>query len=98
MMDGSELLTMPEAAMVAHATVRDVNRVIDERIVPERFYTLDADGVSVPRPARWWDFGSMPPGGSPPRNAAWWSSACPGGWGRGRCIPLLATGPSRTAS
>ena len=41
MMDGSELLTMPEAAMVAHVTVRDVNRVIDERIVPERFYTLD---------------------------------------------------------
>lgn len=40
-MDGSELLTMPEAAMVAHVTVRDVNRVIDERIVPERFYTLD---------------------------------------------------------
>ena len=41
MMDGSELLTMPEAAMVASVSVRDVNRVIDERIVPERFYTLD---------------------------------------------------------
>ena len=41
MPDRSELLTVPEAAMVAAVTVRDVNRVIDERILPERFYTLD---------------------------------------------------------
>ncbi len=36
-----ELLTPPEAAMVANVTVRDVNRVIDEKILPERFYTVD---------------------------------------------------------
>ncbi len=35
-----ELLTPPEAAVVASVTVRDVNRVIDEEILPERFYTL----------------------------------------------------------
>jgi uncharacterized protein (DUF433 family) len=36
-----ELLTPPEAAVVASVTVRDINRVIDERILPERFYTLE---------------------------------------------------------
>ncbi len=36
-----ELLTPPEAAMVARVTVRDINRVIDEKILPERFYTLE---------------------------------------------------------
>jgi uncharacterized protein (DUF433 family) len=36
----SELLTVTEAAAVAGVTVRDVNRVIDEHIVPERFYSV----------------------------------------------------------
>jgi uncharacterized protein (DUF433 family) len=36
----SELLTVTEAAAVAGVTVRDVNRVIDEHIVPERFYIV----------------------------------------------------------
>src|SRR4051794_30323533 len=36
-----ELLTPPEAAIVSSVTVRDVNRVIDEKILPARFYTLD---------------------------------------------------------
>jgi uncharacterized protein (DUF433 family) len=36
-----ELLTPPEAAVVASVTVRDINRVIDEKILPERFYTLE---------------------------------------------------------
>jgi uncharacterized protein (DUF433 family) len=38
-----ELLTPPEAAVVASVTVRDVNRVIDERLLPDRLYAL-ADG------------------------------------------------------
>ncbi|MBN9507561.1 MAG: DUF433 domain-containing protein [Alphaproteobacteria bacterium] len=37
----TELLTLPEAAVVASVTVRDINRVIDEKILPERFYTLE---------------------------------------------------------
>lgn len=37
----ADLLTPPEAAVVAHVTVRDIHRVIDENILPERFYTLD---------------------------------------------------------
>ena len=37
----AELLTPPEAAVVASVTVRDINRVIDEKILPERFYTLE---------------------------------------------------------
>jgi uncharacterized protein (DUF433 family) len=36
-----ELLTPSEAAVVASVTVRDINRVIDEKILPERFYTLE---------------------------------------------------------
>lgn len=35
------LLTPPEAAVVAGVTVRDINRVIDEKLLPERFYTLE---------------------------------------------------------
>ncbi|MGH7089753.1 MAG: DUF433 domain-containing protein, partial [Stellaceae bacterium] len=37
----AELLTVPEAAVIASVTVREVNRVIDEKILPERFYTLE---------------------------------------------------------
>jgi uncharacterized protein (DUF433 family) len=37
----SELLTTPEAAVVAGVDVRDVNRLIDERILPEDLYTND---------------------------------------------------------
>ena len=36
----NELLTPSEAAVVAGVSVRDVNRVIDEHIVPEAFYSL----------------------------------------------------------
>lgn len=36
-----DFLTMPEAAVVASVTLRDINRVIDEKILPERFYTLE---------------------------------------------------------
>ena len=35
----AELLTTPEAAVVAGVEVRDVNRLIDERILPEDLYT-----------------------------------------------------------
>lgn len=35
----AELLTTPEAAVVAGVDVRDVNRVIDEHILPEDLYT-----------------------------------------------------------
>jgi uncharacterized protein (DUF433 family) len=37
----AELLTTPEAAVVAGVDVRDVNRLIDERILPEDLYTND---------------------------------------------------------
>jgi uncharacterized protein (DUF433 family) len=40
MMD-TELLTPAEAAVVASVSVRDINRMIDERILPERLYRLD---------------------------------------------------------
>jgi uncharacterized protein (DUF433 family) len=36
----SDLLTVTEAAAVAEVPVRDVNRVIDEHIVPASFYSL----------------------------------------------------------
>jgi uncharacterized protein (DUF433 family) len=36
-----ELLTPSEAAVVAGVSVRDINRVIDERILPDSFYALD---------------------------------------------------------
>jgi uncharacterized protein (DUF433 family) len=37
----NEFLTVAEAAAVAGVTVRDVNRAIDERIVPARFYSVE---------------------------------------------------------
>jgi len=36
-----ELLTPAEAAVVAAVSVRDINRVIDEKILPDRLYTLE---------------------------------------------------------
>jgi len=42
----TELLTPAEAAVVASVTVRDINRVIDEKILPEGFYSAD-DGRHV---------------------------------------------------
>lgn len=41
-----ELLKPTEAAVVAGVPVRDVNRVIDEHILPDEFYRLD-DGRSI---------------------------------------------------
>jgi uncharacterized protein (DUF433 family) len=41
MTTSAELLTPAEAAVIAGVTVRDINRVIDERILPEGFYTSD---------------------------------------------------------
>ena len=37
----TELLTLPEAAVVASVTIRDINRVIDEKILPEHCYSLE---------------------------------------------------------
>lgn len=42
----SELLKPSEAAVVARVAVRDVNRVIDERILPDAFYRTD-EGRSI---------------------------------------------------
>ena len=42
----TDLLTPAEAAVVASVTVRDINRVIDEKILPEGFYSAD-DGRHV---------------------------------------------------
>lgn len=42
----ADMLRPTEAAVVARVTLRDVNRVIDERILPEGFFTLD-DGRHV---------------------------------------------------
>ncbi len=36
----ADMLTPPEAAVVASVTVRDVNRIIDEKLLPEGFYSL----------------------------------------------------------
>ena len=36
-----ELLTPAEAAVVASVSVRDINRMIDERILPERWYRFE---------------------------------------------------------
>lgn len=36
-----ELLTLSEAAVVASVTVRDINRVIDERLLPDYFYAVE---------------------------------------------------------
>lgn len=40
MLSAIDLLTPTEAALVADVSVRDINRAIDEKILPERFYTL----------------------------------------------------------
>ncbi len=42
MIRGSDMLTVPEAAVVADVSVRDVNRVIDEHILPGVFYQSEA--------------------------------------------------------
>jgi uncharacterized protein (DUF433 family) len=42
----AELLTPAEAAVVASVTVRDINRVIDEKILPEGLYSLE-DGRRI---------------------------------------------------
>ena len=42
----AELLTPAEAAVVASVTVRDINRVIDEKILPEELYSLE-DGRHI---------------------------------------------------
>lgn len=42
----ADMLKPTEAAVVARVTLRDVNRVIDERILPEGFFSLD-DGRRV---------------------------------------------------
>ncbi len=42
----ADMLRPTEAAVVARVTLRDVNRVIDERILPEGFFSLD-DGRRV---------------------------------------------------
>ena len=41
-----DMLRPSEAAIVAHVALRDVNRIIDERILPDDFVTLD-DGRHV---------------------------------------------------
>lgn len=43
---GANLLTPSEAAVVAGVTVRDINRVIDEKLLPEGF-TSDVDGRRI---------------------------------------------------
>ncbi len=40
-MGSSEMLRPTEAAVVAHVALRDVNRAIDERILPEGFFSLE---------------------------------------------------------
>jgi len=42
----ADLLTPAEAAVIASVTVRDINRVIDEKILPERFYSSE-DGRRI---------------------------------------------------
>jgi|ERR1700722_6037046 len=39
----SEMLTPTEAAVVSSVEVRDVNRVIDESILPKDFYRINPD-------------------------------------------------------
>ncbi len=46
MLTGSDMLKTTEAAVVSRVALRDVNRVIDEGILPEDFFTLD-DGRHV---------------------------------------------------
>ena len=38
------MLRPAEAAVVAQVTLRDVNRAIDERILPDAFFSLDRVG------------------------------------------------------
>jgi hypothetical protein len=42
----TDMLKLTEAAVVARVALRDVNRVIDERLLPEGFFSLD-DGRRV---------------------------------------------------
>ena len=37
----ADRLTPAEAAFIASVTVRDINRVIDEKILPEGFFSLE---------------------------------------------------------
>ncbi len=46
MFPASEMLKTTEAAVVSRVALRDVNRVIDEGILPEEFFTND-DGRHV---------------------------------------------------
>jgi uncharacterized protein (DUF433 family) len=46
MFTGADMLKMTEAAVVSRVALRDVNRVIDEGILPDGFFTLD-DGRHV---------------------------------------------------
>src|SRR6266540_2305692 len=40
----AEMLRLSEAAYVAGLTVRDVNRSVDEQILPDALYTRNSDG------------------------------------------------------
>lgn len=40
-MTGREMLKAAEAAMVAGVSLRDVNRMVDERLLPETFISVD---------------------------------------------------------
>jgi len=42
----ADMLRLTEAAVVSRVTLRDVNRVIDERILPEGFFSID-DGRRI---------------------------------------------------
>jgi uncharacterized protein (DUF433 family) len=48
MVAGVEMLKTTEAAVVSRVTLRDVNRVIDEGILPEGFFTLDNGRYVLP--------------------------------------------------
>jgi uncharacterized protein (DUF433 family) len=48
MVTTAEMLRPTEAAVVARVALRDVNRVIDERILPEGFFTLDESRRVLP--------------------------------------------------
>jgi hypothetical protein len=49
----SELLTTTEAAVVADVSVRDVNHLIDEEVLPKQLYKIEGAGVSTREPALW---------------------------------------------
>lgn len=44
----ADMLTPTEAAMVAHVSLRDVNRAIDERILPQGFFSLEDGRLILP--------------------------------------------------